>query len=892
MSYISILRKKEKGSDRLLVWERVDGKRISKYFDTKDYLYFYIEDENGKYTSIYGKKLSKLTFKNSYEFYQTKEEYKNNGITLYESDINPELKFLSTNYYEKPSPKLNITYYDIEVDSDPNIGYSNVANPYAPINAITLYHEYTNRLIALIVLPEGQKYEKEDLINSLNKNVEIPKTFDFDLFVYTNEIELLNKLIIEIQDSDGLVGWNSSLFDLPYICKRIELVLGNIYLKKMSFEGGNMPTYTEINKFGSNHIGVELSGRLDIDYLNLFEKYEQEKRPSYKLESIADEIVPELPKLKYEGSLHSLYRKDLPFFIRYNIRDVECLIGFEKKLGYVKLSNEMYHMSTGFYKHVTGTLKLSDLSCINYCHYKFNVIVPDFIQKTSRKIKGAYVLLPQSGMHDWISSIDIKSLYPSAIISINMSPETLMGQFKEEIKASEEISKNSNTELTLIFEDNTSMKYKASEWREFFISQKWAVSGFGTVFDQSKKGIMPTILEDWYEKRNIYKKNMKQALAKNDIEKYEYYDRLQYVMKIKLNSFYGAVSNEFFRFYDLRLGESTTGTGRIILTHQCRKVSEILEGSYDVNFPLYYSEQDALDMNEPIETALLGPIFKGEFQSKRVIASDTDSCYFTLPTTNKEDAINTANDVADKVNKSFPNFMKNTFLCNDGYDNKISCTREMVASRGIFIEKKRYILRIVDDDGKSVDKLKIMGVELKKTTLPVYIKKQLINYIKRLLGGENWKDISKDIVQYKKELIKIENIMNMGLPKGIKGLEHYTNEYSKTGIDTNLPGHVAASIHWNLCLEQHNDKESQKITSGMKIKIFYLTKKLGKFKSIAIPTDIEVIPKWFEENFISLIDIDAQLERLIDKPLENIVTCIGEISPSEQSMFTDDILEY
>lgn len=893
MGYISTIRKKEKGSDKILVWERNNNKRIIKEFPTKDYLYFYIEDKNGKYKSIYGDNLTKLTFNNSWDFYQAKEDYKNNGIKLYESDINPELKLLSNLYYEKTAPKLNISFYDIEVDYNPSIGFASTSNPYAPINTISLYHYHSNKLSVIVVLPENIKFELNELINLINKDVEIPKEYNFELFMYDNEMELLHKFIEEIKDSDGLVGWNSSLFDLPYICKRIELILGPLYLKKMSFEGGDMPTYTEKNIFGIDHIGVELSGRLDIDYMDLFKKYEMSGRPSYKLESIADEIIPDLPKLKYEGSLHTLYRNNLPFFIRYNIRDVECLLGFEKKLGYVKLANEMYHISTGLYKHVTGTIKLSDLACINYCHYKFNVIVPDFTQKYSRQIKGAYVLLPQSGMHDWISSIDIKSLYPSVIISLNMSPETLIGQFSEEVKASEEIAKNSNFELTFIYEkENIKERKKASEWRNHFINKKWAVSGFGTVFDQTKKGIMPTILEEWYDKRNIYKKQSKQELNNKNIEMHEYYDRLQYVMKIKLNSFYGAISNEFFRFYDFRLGESTTGTGRTILTHQCKKVSEVLEGNYNISFPLYYSEQDAIDMNEPIETALLGPVFNGKFQSKRVIASDTDSCYFTVPAINKEMAINIANNVANEVNKSFKDFMNKTFLCNEEFDNKISCTREMVASKGIFIEKKRYILKIVDDDGKSVDKLKIMGVELKKTTLPTYIKKELIKYIKRLLDGEKWSDISKDIVNYKKELIKIENIMNMGLPKGIKGLEDYTNEYINNGINTRLPGHVAASIMWNLSLTENNDKESPKITSGMKIKTFYLTKKIGKFKSIAVPVDIEIIPKWFEEKFIPLIDINAQLLRLIDKPLENIVECIGEISPSEQSLFIDELLEF
>jgi len=432
----------------------------------------------------------------------------------------------------------------------------------------------------------------------------------------------------------------------------------------------------------------------------------------------------------------------------------------------------------------------------------------------------------------------------------------------------------------------------ASQWRDKFISLKWSVSGFGTVFDQNEKGIVPTILEDWYDKRKEFKKKSKDAFKKGDIEKGEYFDRLQYVMKIKLNSYYGALTNKYFRFFDLRLGESTTGTGRMIAKHQCRKVCELLEDNYDVEFPLYYSEEDAIDMGEKSEVALMGKAFDGTFQSKNIIAADTDSVYFTIPADNKEDAVAIADAIAEKVNESFPQFMRDTFLCNKNFDDKIASAREMVASRGLFIEKKRYILRIVDVEGKAVDKLKIMGVELKKTTLPKPIKQQLTKFIRRLLEGESWDTIAKDIVEYKKDITKAVNILNVGLPKGVKRVEHYTKEYEIVGDKARLPGHVAASIMWNQCLVKYDDKESPKIMSGMKIKVFYLTQKFGKFKSIAVPVDIEHIPKWFEDEFMPLINVSLQIQKIIDKPLENMIKTIGKKSPTEQSLFVDSLLEF
>jgi len=231
--------------------------------------------------------------------------------------------------------------------------------------------------------------------------------------------------------------------------------------------------------------------------------------------AIEQEVGLNLPKLEYEGTLASLYERNFPFFLRYNIRDCEILHGFEKKLGYVELSNQMYHLSTGLFTHVQGTLKLAEQAIINHCHHVLKRVVNDSKSpEEDRQIEGALVLEPKVGMHEWFGSIDINSLYPSSIRSINISPETIVGQFKEKTKACEEIANKSSTPLTLVYENNTTETRSACEWREYFLTKKWAVSGYGTVFDQSKKGIIPTILEQWYDKRKEYQKKKKEAEQK------------------------------------------------------------------------------------------------------------------------------------------------------------------------------------------------------------------------------------------------------------------------------------------------------------------------------------------------------------------------------------------
>lgn len=372
------------------------------------------------------------------------------------------------------------------------------------------------------------------------------------------------------------------------------------------------------------------------------------------------------------------------------------------------------------------------------------------------------------------------------------------------------------------------------------------------------------------------------------IEKSNYYDRLQFITKIRLNSTYGALTNYHFRFFRLEAGESTTGTGRMVLRHQCRKISEILGGEYNINFPLYETIKECIEHGCSPNLALHGPVFKGEFPSESIIYGDTDSCYFKTHTQSVKEAIKVADAVAVVVNKSFAGFMKEAFLCQPGYDQNIQAGREIVSDRGIFVDKKRYMLHIIDNEGHQVDKLKIMGLELKKTTLPKPIQNKLTKYIERLLKGDTWNSIAYDVVDYKKELLATQDVLSIGLPKGVNKVESYTESYEHDN-SCRLPGHVAAAIFYNIQLKEFGDLESPKITSGMKLKVFYLTRKFGKFKSIALPTDIDNIPDWFMEKFWPLLDKDAQLSRLVDKPLEHILTAINEEVPSAQQLHAQDV---
>ncbi len=902
MSYISAIVPTDI-SNVVFVWERdVQGQRVLKEHSAP--YYFYVDDPKGKYKTIYDTPVTKIDCgDNRGLFYNRRKEFRAKGTKIWESDIGPDLRVLSNQYYDIPAPKLNITFLDIENDYNRELGYSGPKNPYAPINAISLFHEHRNKMVALAVPPgcDGIEWTSELLTQEVNDRLPLDDTYETEIIVCKDERMLLELFLMEVEDSDILCGWNSEKFDFPFIGKRIEIVLGRHRLRDLSFPAANMPSFSEVEdriamKFAKpgtppqTYIRLETSGRMLADYMILFKKYEPSEKPSYKLATISEDILvdedenPLLPKLEYSGSLYDVYRADFAYFVRYNIRDSEILHGFEKKLAYVELANQMYHLSCALFQHVGGTLKLADLAIVNHCHHVIKRVVNDVTEPPEDKqIEGALVLLPQIGMHRMLGSIDINSLYPTAIRSLNISPEKLRGQFIENERACVAIKNNELwTELTLVLEeDGSEITASAAEWREFLWHRRWAVSGYGTVFDQDRAGIIPTVLTGWFAQRKKYQALKKEAEKNHDEETAGYYDRLQYVYKIKLNSLYGALSNLYFRFYDLRMGESTTGTGRMILRHQCRKVNEVLEGNYDIDIPMYARMEDAIKKGHSPDVALDGPIFNGKFQSETVIYGDTDSTYFALWTDDVEDAIKVADGVAAQVNDSYQPFMRDTFLCQPEFDDLVKCGREVVSDNGIFVEKKRYMLHLVDIEGKRVDKCKVMGLDTKKTTLPAAVSKELNKFIERYLKGETWEEISVSIVDYKATLEHTTDIMSIGLPKGIKNVEMYTDnlEYDRK---TRLPGHVAAAILYNQMLIEYEDRVSLPISSGMKIKVFNLKAPYGRFKSIAIPTDAEFVPEWFLENFV--IDRKLHVEKLVDNPLQNILKAVGKRPPSKMSL--------
>lgn len=857
---------------KVLLWERDNtGKRVVVEYDAPYYLF--IESDDGEYTSFMGDRLTRLDFDNSRDFYVTRKELRTRGVKTYESDFSPELKILSDHYYNKPTTtKLHTTFYDIEVDYDKARGHADGGNPYARISSIALYHEYSGRRVVIALPPKDGPWTGTT-IKDIPQDI-LDRT---ELYLCESEKELLAMFYGEIENTDIIAGWNSEFFDDPYMYGRTKKILGKDATRLMSFPESDRDVYVKhVRKYGNTEVVVKPDGRVWIDYMAVFKKFDPSERDSYSLEAVAEDELIGLDKLSYEKSLYDLYREDFDEFLRYNIRDTDILSGLEAKFRYVELLIEYSHMTTNMLPAATSTIGIVDTAIRNYCIYETDrLILPDaplYDELTTEKYDGAYVMEPDPGLYNYIGSVDIKSLYPSAMRSINISPETLIGQFIEKGAAVDEIQNRTDVELTVTYENQMDETLTAKEWYDRLREKTWSVSGHGTVFDQSNDGVIPTILTTWFNERidtqrkkaeqwNILENKSLDDDTKTKHQKlFDYYDRIQYLKKILLNSVYGVFGNRKFRFFDIRIAESTTNTGKDILMHMARAIADAIDGEYT-------------------------------YPSESPIYGDTDSVYFKTHTNNVEDAIIVADAATELTNASFPPFMRDRFNCSGGRDTYIVAERETIVERGIFIRKKHYMLYAVNIDGHATDTMIVKGLQIKKTSIPRNIRVPLTKMFERFLKGTEWLKISEDIVEFRNELRELD-VIDLGIPINVKTLDESSEKYDEDP-NSNIPGHTRAAIFYNICLDEYGDKESMKLLNGMKIVRYYFVKgkTFGKFNSIALPIDLDIIPDWFK-HFLPYIDKERQIQVLYDSPIRNIITAIGEPLPTEKTLLANEIFTY
>jgi DNA polymerase elongation subunit (family B) len=867
MSYIDALFDRE--HDRIHIVERRDG--VRKYQEYPAQYTFYYDDPRGKFRSIYGTSVSRFSTRNNKEF--RKEVRMHSNKKLYESDINPIFRCLEDNYKDQNAPELHTAFFDIEVAFDKQRGFSPVEDPFNPITAISVYLDWLDQLITLAVPPKGLSWDTaQELVNEFDNTI-----------LFEREEDMIKTFLDLIDDADVLSGWNSEGYDIPYTINRCTRVLSKDDTRKFCL-WGQLPKKRMFERFGAENETYDLIGRVHMDYMQLYRKYTYEERHSYSLDAIGEYELNER-KTQFEGTLDQLYNQHFKKFIEYNRQDTLLLHKLDRKLQFLALASELAHANTVLLQTTMGAVAVTEQAIINEAHER-GMVVPNRKQRNDNEdvqAAGAYVAYPKKGVHEWIGSVDINSLYPSAIRALNMGPETIVGQLRlnatdrliqermasgtsfaaawEGLFATLEytavMEQQRGTSITIDWENGEETVHSAAEiWYMIFDSnQPWILTANGTIMTYEKKGIIPGLLERWYSERKELQAKKKEATDPKEIA---FWDKRQLVKKINLNSLYGAILNPGCRFFDKRIGQSTTLTGRSIAKHMDAYLNECITGEYN-------------------------------HSGKSIIYGDTDSCYFSAWPVLKEDVeqgkmawskeicIQLYDSIAEQVNTSFPGFMEQAFHCPRDMGSLIKAGRETVADRGLFITKKRYAVNAIDIEGNRLDvngkigKTKATGLDLKRSDTPKVIQDFLLEILNKLLAGAGRDEIVERIREFKYEF-KERPGWEKGSPKRVNNLTKYGADEanSKTG-KANMPGHVRAAMNWNNMRRMNGDNYSMQIVDGMKTIVCKLRPNALGWTSIGYPTDEQRLPQWFKDLPFDNAEMEATV---VDGKVDNLLSVL------------------
>lgn len=658
----------DRNNEIIKVVERINGERHFKEF--KPNWDFYIPDLAGTYTSIFGDRLKKLSPKNKSDRAKLFRMYP----VTFEADIDPMLRLLEMEYGDKEPPTLNIAFFDIETAFDTERGYASPEDPFNPITSIAVYLQWCETMVCLAVPPKTLTFEQAESIAEQVGNTIICKT----------EAQMLDMFMTLIEDADVISGWNSSFFDIPYTVGRIIRQIDKHETRRLCL-WNEMPKPKMISRGSKESLTYTLAGRIHLDYMELYKEYNYEERQSYSLDNIAEAELGER-KVEYSGTLHQLYNNDFKLFLEYNIQDTMLLDKLDKKLQYIDLANTIAHDTCVPIPAAMGTVTKIDNAIVMEAHRR-GMIVPNKRKITGdTRAAGGWVSKPKKGLHKWVGSSDLNSLYPSVIRAFNMSLETVVGQVDLSESVSE-MNKYINAAPSHNFARYWNDRFCPPEMEPFFAndlnksvyikfdsgeSEKlsiaslksiikdpaypWVISANGTLFRTDKIGVIPSLLTKWYNERKVlqkYEKSYKRlfdnedkgisisndlldlSLAKDvavlnpktpegavnlsdlekiiesgdkqEIAKYlvshnlkvnsngkvifgdqkelkniiGYWYKRQLVRKLALNSTFGCVLNEASRFFDQRIGQSITLSGRNITRHMAAKTNEMLCGEYD-----------------------------------------------------------------------------------------------------------------------------------------------------------------------------------------------------------------------------------------------------------------------------------------------------------------------
>jgi len=785
---------------------------------------FVTSPKSSEYKTLDDKYVKPLKFssvKEAREFLKKYDDVNNFEVYGYERFLS---QYISKEFSEQEI-KFDITQmkiYSLDIEVECENGFPNVEAAAEEILCITV-KDLTSKKI---VVWGTREYEnsREDV--------------EFRVF-WTEQNLLLDFLTWWVENTpDVVTGWNVYLYDIPYIMRRLDRTLTTKHVKSMS--PWNLVNSREIVVRGRTQIVYELVGISCLDYLDLYQKFTYTNQESYRLDHIASVELGEkkLDHSEFEN-FKDFYTKDWQKFVDYNIHDVELVERLDDKMKLIELCLTMAYDAKQNYEDVYSQVKTWDNIIFNYLKTKKIVVPSKKSHKKDYAYEGAYVKDPITGRHDWVVSFDLNSLYPHLIMQYNISPETLLDERMSGVSVDKLLNKVVDTS-----------KLECA-----------TVCANGAMYDTHEQGFLPKLMQKTYEDRTIYKKKM--IAAKQQYEKTPTIElkkeiarcnNIQMARKIQLNSAYGAIGNEYFRYFLITNAEAITLSGQLSIRWIEKKLNEYMNKilkSGDVDYVIAI-DTDSIYLN-------MGPLVESVFKGREKTAQSIVSFLDKVCSMEFEKYIESSyQELAKYVN---------------AYDQKMQMKRENIADKGIWTAKKRYVLNVWDSEGVrySEPKMKIMGLETARSSTPSYYRDKLMKAFKIILTENN--DDIINFIKTVREETKKQDIVNISFPRGLNNLDKYKSSAKLYADKT--PIQVRGAILYNHLIKKL--KLSSKypyIQEGEKIKFVYLKKPNPIGENVI--SYFQTLPEEF--GLYKYIDYDMQFETSFLNPLKKVLDAIGWIS--------------
>jgi DNA polymerase elongation subunit (family B) len=810
--------------NNILVRGIENGTPFQKSYKHKPYLFVKSDkDVDSKYRTIDGKKVIRIDFDSISEarqFIRNYEDVDNMDIFGFTNFL---YTFINDNYYGqlKYDPSLiSVVTLDIEVDT--HNGYPDIQRANNQITAITISRNGKRTVFGY----------KE--FTPHKKNIKYYRCAD-EVALLTSFLEIWNSVEYS---PDIITGWYTELFDVPYLVNRITHVLGSESAKLLS--PWRMLKEYEVEIRGKKNQAFEPVGITNLDYMQLYKKFTYTQQESYKLDHIAFVELGE-KKLDYSeyGSLDNLYQKNFQKYIEYNIHDVDLVDMLEDKLKLIELVYAIAYDAKVNYDDTLASVKPWDVIIHNFLMDR-NIVVPPFKRAENRELVGGYVKDVKVGMSNWVVSFDLDSLYPHLIMQYNISPEMFVTKLKDEMSIDEILSG------------------KMYQYGDKLREMDCAISANLCLYSRKKQGFLASLMETMYADRSKYKKQMievkkeyEKTKDKNLEKEISRLNNLQMAKKIQLNSAYGAVANQHFRWFDINHAEAITTSGQLSIRWIEQKINLYLNKTLNTTNLDYCIASDTDSVIITFD-ALVKKYFEDQTDKKRIVKFLDDVCSKKL-----EPVIADAyQELADYMNV---------------YSQKMRMKREAIADKGVWTAKKRYILNVYNLEGVSYDKpkLKMMGIEAVKSSTPAVCRDAIKEALNLIMNSDE-NAFQNYVENFRNKFINM-SFEEVAFPRGVNGINKWQSDASRE-YDSGTPIHVKGSIIYNNLLKKKNLQHSyQEIGDGEKIKFSYL--KMPNPSHSPVISSPGELPKEF--GLDQYIDYDMQFEKTFLDPVSIISNTIG-----------------